>query len=359
MDTTMRTTADRLEERRAFVRELLEQPYRHDFYATLRRIECLHADKPRIGQAARPADEPLRLGQAVSLSFAPAPIAAFRAGDGQRPPQLTQRFFGLLGPNGPLPLHLTDYARERLLHHGDTTLVAFFDLFHHRLLELFYRAWAQAQPTASLDRPDDDRFGDYVGALVGIGSPRLRRRDAAGDHVKLFHAGLLARQVRNADGLQALLASFFRVQVRIEAFVGHWMSLPTSERTQLGRADAGSRLGAGAVLGARMWDRQHKFRIHVGPVSWPVYKDFLPGGHGLARLAALVRQYVGFELEWDLRLVLARAQRPLLFVGGPARLGWSSWLGRARDERDLGDVVLDVESVLARGLDAPAATSVN
>jgi type VI secretion system protein ImpH len=141
----MRTTADRLDELQAFLRALEAAPYRHDFFQTLRRIECLFADLPRIGRAARPADEPLRLGQEVSLAFAPAPIAAFRFGEGGRPPRLTQCFFGLLGPNGALPLHLTDYARERLMSHGDATLAGFFDLFHHRLLALFYRAWAQAR----------------------------------------------------------------------------------------------------------------------------------------------------------------------------------------------------------------------
>lgn len=348
----MRQASDRLEERQLFLRELARQPYRHDFYATLRRIECLTADKPRLGQAVRPADEPLRLGQHASLSFAPAPIAAFHEGDGQRPAQLTQSFFGLLGPNGALPLHLTEHARERVLHHGDATLLAFLDVFHHRLLELFYRAWAQAQPTVSMDRPQDDRFADYVGALIGIGSPRLRRRDAAGDEVKLFHAGLLVRQVRNADGLRALLASFFRVPVRIQGFVGHWMRLPATERTHVGRAGASSRLGGGAVLGERVWDRQHKLRIQLGALDGPSYEDLLPGGRALRRLVALVRQYLGFEFDWDAQLILAHRQRPTLRLGGRARLGWSSWLGGPRDERDLGDLVLDAEAALARH-DAP------
>lgn len=345
----MRATADRLAEREAFLHELQAQPFRHDFYAAMRRIECLFDDKPRIGQAVKPSDEPLRLGQDVSLTFAPAPIAELRPGQGERAPKLLQRFFGLLGPNGPLPLHLTEYARERLLHHGDATLAAFCDMFHHRLLELFYRAWSQAQPTANLDRPQDDRFADYVGTLVGIGSPRLRQRDAAGDAVKLFHAGLLARQVRNADGLASLLESFFRRPILIETFVGHWMRLPQAERTRLGGdGGASSRLGISAVIGASVWDRQHKFRIRLGPLEWQAYEDFLPGGRGLARLVALVRQYLGFELAWDLRLSLAHAEQPPLRLGGPMRLGWSSWIGRVRHERDADDLVLDAEAVLSR-----------
>jgi type VI secretion system protein ImpH len=344
----MRTTADRLDELRAFLGALEAAPYRHDFYQTLRRIECLFPDRPRIGQAARPAEEALRFGQEVSLAFAPATIAALRPAQGGRPPRLAQRFFGLFGPNGPLPLHLTDYARERLMNHGDATLAGFVDLFHHRLLALFYRAWAQAQPTASLDRPHDDRFAEFVGALIGIGSPRMRQRDVAGDHVKLFHAGLFARQVRNADGLHAILAGYFRVPVRIEPFVGHWMELPASQRTRLGRFGASSQVGVGTVIGSRVWDRQHKFRIHLGPLELRVYEDFLPGGKALPRLAALVRQYLCHEFDWDLRLVLAQRQQPRTRLGRSSRLGWTHWLGLTRGVRDPDDLVLNAEAVLAR-----------
>ena len=142
--------------------------------------------------------------------------------------------FGLFGPNGPLPLHLTEYARERQLHHGDQTLARFADLFHHRMLLLFYRAWAQAQPTVSLDRPRDDRFADFVGALIGIGSPALHARDAVHDHAKLHFAGLLTRQVRSAEGLEALLSGWLRRAVRVEQFAGAWLPLQDTERSRLG-----------------------------------------------------------------------------------------------------------------------------
>lgn len=340
----MRESADRL----AWLQSLEKAPYRHDFYQTLRRIECLFADKPRLGQALRPADEPLRLAQDVSMSFAPTPLAAFEPA-ADTPPRLVQRIFGLLGPNGPLPLHLTEYVRERLLHHGDATLARFFDVFHHRLIELFYRAWAQAQPTVSLDRPAQDRFSFFVGALIGIGTPKLRGRDDAGDFAKLFHSGLLAPQVRNADGLQALLAGYFRLPVRVEQFVGHWMRLPDSDRTRLGARDPGSQLGVGVVLGARVWDRQHKFRLCLGPLRLAQYEAFLPGGEALARLVALVRQYLCFELEWDARLVLRHDEVPAMRLGRSGRLGWTTWLGRPRGRRDADDLTLNVEEVLSRG----------
>jgi type VI secretion system protein ImpH len=91
----------------AFFRALAESPYRYDFYQTLRRLECLYDGKPRWGEALRPVDEPVRLGQDPDLSFAPAPLASFEA-DGGKTPRLQVRLFGLFGPNGPLPLHITE-----------------------------------------------------------------------------------------------------------------------------------------------------------------------------------------------------------------------------------------------------------
>jgi type VI secretion system protein ImpH len=332
---------------------LAAEPYRHDFYMALRHIECAFPALPRLGTAPRPAGEPLRLGQEPALDFAPAALSSLEPGRNGRPPRLGVRFFGLFGPQGPLPLHLTDYARERLLHHGDTTFARFADMFHHRLLLLFYRAWAQAQPTVSLDRPASDRFADYVGALFGTGTPAHRGRDAVDDHAKLFFAGRQVRQVRNADGLAAVLTGYFKVPVRVESFVGHWMELPKSERTRLpSRADRlqgiTAQLGVGAVAGHKVWDRQHKFRIHVGPLGLAQYQGFLPTGSAVTALADWVRHYIGRELEWDLRLVLKRPEVPATTLGGRGRLGWGTWLGRRRESGDADSLTLYPERDRAR-----------
>lgn len=347
---------------------LAAEPYRYDFFHALRWIEAAHPHKPRLGAGRKPSDEPLRVGQDPDLGFAPSTIAALQPAAAHRPPRLDVRFFGLFGANGPLPLHLTDYARERILHHGDETFARFADLLHHRVALQFYRAWAQAQPTVSLDRPAQDRFADYVGSLIGIGSPALRGRDAAPDHIKLHFAGQLARQVRNAEGLEALLSGYLQQRVRIETFVGHWMSLPTSERTRLERGGGiSSKLGSGAVLGGKVFDRQHKFRIHIGPLSLPQYEAFLPDGRAMAGLTALVRQYFCGELDWDVRLHLKRADVPTARPGTYGRLGWTSWVGKSRERAaassDADSLTLHPESwrgkqAGARGPSSPAATSI-
>jgi len=339
----MRTTADRIN----FFRALEEEPFRFDFFQAMRRIECLHADLPRLGTAMRPGDEPLRLGQEPAMDFAPAAISALHPGKEGRPPRVEVRFLGLFGPNGPLPLHLTDYARERIKHGGDATFARFADIFHHRALLLFYRAWAQAQPTVSLDRPKDDRFAGFVGSLIGVGSERLHGRDDVPDHAKLYYSGLLVRQIRNADGLQALLTGYFRLAIRVEQFVPHWMRLRMVERTRVGDRGASAQLGVGAVLGGRVWDRQHKFRLWIGPLSLPQYESFLPGGKAIKGLMALVRQYLCFELEWDAGLVLRGSEVPRTHLGRYGRLGWTTWLGSRRMERDADDLRLDPERIFA------------
>ncbi len=330
----------------AFLAALAQTPYRYDFYQTLRRLECIYAEQPRWGQALRPADESVRFAQEPSVSFAPAPIASFAAqGDG-RPPRLEITLFGLLGPNGPMPLHITEYARDRLRHANDPTLVRFLDIFHHRAISLFYRAWAQAQPHVNLDRPKDDRFGVYAGAFIGIAPAAFRNRDSLGDFAKFFHAGLLGRQVRNAEGLVALLHSFFRVPVEVEQFVGDWMELAVRERTQLNGESA--RLGDSAVLGGRVWDRQHRIRIMLGPLSFRQYASFLPGGANLRKLVDCMRTYLSFELDWEASLTLAREEVPAAQLGREARLGWTTWLGTRAADRDADDLRLDAERVIGQ-----------
>ena len=313
--------------------EVAQAPHRHDFLHVLRRVDAHHRDKPRLGTARRPVDEPVRLGQAADLSFAPSELSAVSLQDRSGKPRIEVRFFGLFGPNGPLPLHLTAYARERRMHKADETFGRFADLFHHRLLLLFYRAWAQAQPTASLDRPDDDRFADYVGSMIGVGGPAWRKRDAAPDHARLAFAGLLSRQVRHADGLAHLLSGYLGMAVRVEQFVGRWMPLPAAERTRIGRRAASrrqstSQLGVSAVLGQAVFDRQHHFRVHVGPLSLQAFEALLPVGQALPAVQALLKHYVGLEFGWDLRLELARNQVPACRPGRYGRLGWTSWLGQ-------------------------------
>lgn len=318
--------------------EMQQDPYRFDFFQAVRRIECLHPDKPRIGQTLRPSEEAIRLGQDPSLAFAGSTLASCGPTSRSARLRLAGYFFGLLGPNGPLPIHLTEYAYDRLRHGGDPTLSRFLDVFHHRMISLFYRAWAVNRPTVSYDRPEQDWFGVYLATLIGLGMPELRRRDAMPDRAKLFYAGLLAAQTHHPDGLAAMVADFFGIPARIEEFVGEWILLPEAGRCRLGLTPETGTLGETAVIGMHVWSTRHRFRIVLGPLGLADFLRFLPIGSSLARLVAMVRSYAGDELAWVLNPVLKGAEVPPCRLGASARLGWTTWLatdGLPHDARDL------------------------
>jgi type VI secretion system protein ImpH len=331
---------------------LTAEPWRHDYYQTLRRIEALHPQLPRLGSAPQPRQEPVRIGQDVELNFAPAPLQSFTV-DGAGPPRLGQRFFGLFGPMGPLPLHLTEYVRERSHNHGDPTLTGFADVFHHRLGLLFYRAWAQAQPASQLDRPWDDAFSRWVGSLAGLGQPGFAPRESLSAAARLQHAGWLAGGTRHAEGLEKILRQYFGVPVRLEQNVGHWLLLDASERSQLQPSSSVRRLALGrnAAVGSKVWDRQSRVRLHLGPLDYAQYRRFLPGQPAETALRDWLRHYLGLSFSVEARLTLRGSDVPELRIGrrapaainmpadgtpyrpppaGAGRLGRTAWLGRGR-----------------------------
>jgi len=330
--------------------ELSAAPYRFGFYNTLRLMECFYWDKPRLGASQKPGEEPIRLGQEPTWAFAPAGLAAFGPGEGEKPHRLSVHLLGLLGTNGPLPLHLTEYIQDRRRRNGDQTLIRFLDMFHHRMLSLFYRAWANNEPTVSYDRPEDDRFGSYMGALAGFGLSSLRQRDAVDDETKNYYCGRFAAQTRCPEGLQAVLADYFDVPIAIEEFIGEWLPLPSRHVTRLGIETANSNLGGTAIAGTEVWSCQHKFRIHMGPLDMADYRRFLPAGDRMGRLVPLVRNYMGDELAWDLCLILKREEIPPTCLDGTFRLGWTTWLGEKQDRTDAGDLVLDAFNWLKGGI---------
>lgn len=322
----------------AVLKRISESPFEYDLFAALRQVECAFDQMPRLGEAKRPRDEAIRIGQDISLGFAPSDLARIEPGSELHPPRLMQRVLGLFGPNGALPLHLTDFVYERKKHEGDETFARFSDVFHHRMLLLFYRAWANNQPTASLDRPGQDYFGNYVAALCGLGMPRLRNRDSVDDFFKLAHAGIFGRQVKCAEGLQIVLSSYFCIPVSIEQWVGYWLPIPESEQSRLGSRFC--TLGEEAVIGESLWDSQTKFRIVIGPLTLENYLRFLPSGQSYKKLADMVRLYVGVELDWEVQLILERTKIPQPILGQQVCLGWTVWIGVHSDEQEADELII-------------------
>lgn len=322
-----------------FWQELEASPHKHSFYNLLRWVDACVPMRKRLGRNISPSHDPLRLRQEPALTFAPSTISQVKRPEG-RPPEVSFLHFGLFGPNGPLPLHLTELARERLIHHRDPTIAAFADIFHHRLLTLFYRAWADAQPTVSLDRPNDD-FSRYISSLIHIGFQSLNERDSLMDHAKLHYSGHFVRQSRNPEGLISVLRSFFNIEAQLQEFIVHWVAIEPLQQTQLG---GDKLLGKSTLLGRAVRDAHTKFRLILGPLTQAQYDSFLPGSAKSQQLLDWVHQYTGVELNWDAVLVLRQEDVQGIQLGQHQPLGLSSWLGQHPPTKgDAKDLIVDYE----------------
>lgn len=323
METGGRPRPDHL----SLLAALAARPEEHHVFQALRVIEAHYADAPRLGESRRPGEDRVRLGQDVSLAFPPTTLTRFMPASGDAPARLSNLWFGFFGPQGPLPLHLTEFARDRQRNHRDGTFVAFADMLTHRLMSLAYRAYAAARPAPSFDRGDDP-FEQRVAALAGYRGGGLTDRDAMPDMARRYFAGHLGSGTKTVEGLVSILSAFFLVPVAVQQFVGSWLALEPGDRWQLGAA-AG--LGRSTSIGTRVWSRAAKFRVRVGPLSLRDYERLLPGGGALPRMEAILRSHVGDALDWEVNLVLAGDEVPRASLGGSTRLGHTSWI-RSRDD---------------------------
>jgi len=253
---------------------------------------------------------------------------------------MSVNFLGLLGVNGPMPLPLTEYVHDRIQHQGDETLASFLDIFNHRMLSLFYRAWACNQQSVSFDRKNHDSFGRYFGSLFGVGTEAFQHRDVIPDEAKLYYCGRLSSQAKNAEGLQSILHDYLSLPVAIQEFVAEWVNLPDEYRCCLGKSPSNGTMGSTLIVGSRFVECQHKFRIELGPMGVSDFETMLPGRDCLNHLVAWVKNYLGDELSWELKLVLDRAEVPKTCLGKSGRMGWTIWLGAKKFDKDVDDVVL-------------------
>lgn len=299
-----------------------------DAFQALRLIESTHPHHAHIGTAARAAHEPIRLGHDADLRFSAAQVTSYEPATETGPARLALDF-GLLGPDGAMPLHVTEYVRARSRHQGDRTIERFLDVFHHRMASLLYRAWADSQPVVGMDRPGEDRFAAYAGSVCGLAHEGAHAQAPLGRYARLGAAAALGDRRRHARGLAALLSHELALPARIEPFVGQWLRLPETASVRLGKRNR-TALGEGYVLGRRKWDRQHKFRIVIGPMNAAQSERLQPGTRGFDRIAAWVHLYAGATLDFEVVLRLEHDAAPAMRLGARTRLARNTWIGSTR-----------------------------
>jgi type VI secretion system protein ImpH len=328
---------------------LFNESYRFEFFQAVKLLEQMFPDRTPVGrQHTAPDEEVVRFRSHLSMSFPASAIhdiaEADRDGD---PVQMTVAFMGLTGPQGTLPQHYTELLLERV-RQGDTVLRDFLDLFNHRLISLFYRAWEKYRLPLTYERAarreqEDDTFAQYLFHLMGMGTTGLRGRMEVKDEALLSYTGLLSQHPHSASALQALLQDYFGVSVCIRQFVGQWLPLSAGNRTRLDPQGANHRLGVNAVLGSHVWAQQAKFRLRLGPLTLAEFRHFLPAERGFSALVQLTHFFAGEECDFDVQLVLRAEEVPACRLGRAAtftlQLGRSAWLGRQPCAGDVDDAI--------------------
>lgn len=316
------------------------KPWNAGFLSLMRCIAARDKHAPAPGTARLPQEETFVIGQQPTMAFAPREIASLL----QRHGKLDIRLFGLgiWGAQGPLPLHLTELAYSRTEARQDHTLVNFVDLFHHRALSLFYRAWASSQATVSLDRASDESFSFYVGSLMGL-DPAEAATSCLPVHARLAGTAHLIRESRSPEGIASTLAHYFGVPVSLDEYVMHWIQLDPSEHCRAGIPGPAAVMGEGAMLGEMIPDRQHKFRLVIGPLDLDQYLRFTPKGADLPELVEWVRAFTGFEYAWEVKLLVKPRAAPPARADTSQKLGYSTWLGEAADDIPVTGMVFEPE----------------
>lgn len=306
----------------SFFRNLEAEPWRFDYFAVLRHLERTSPDKPRIGDSAARRDELVQLRQDPYMDFPASNLARAIASE-DKPLQIFVKFLGMLGPQGPLPLATTEEAYHYLLAQ-DEAFARFLDIFNHRFIELFFRAWADSRPIVQHDRPAEDRFVAYIGSAIGLGSAPYLNLDSIPDTVKLGFAGLLSTQAKCASRLAAAVCGLFNVKAEVDEFVGARLALEASEWTTLGGRH--NTLGEDALIGPTVFSVQDKIRLRLFTRDLAQYLRFLPTGDLCEPVADLVFFYNGEQIDWEVELAIPAGAVAPVRLGKSGQLGWTTWM---------------------------------
>ncbi|MCX7427396.1 MAG: type VI secretion system baseplate subunit TssG [Planctomycetia bacterium] len=348
-------------------RELSDEAYRFDFFQAVRVLERMAVETPSVegapprkpvGYDDSPRDEAVRFRALVSRTFPTGSVVAVSE-PGATPPAPTEMlvaFMGLTGPGGALPQHYTTLLIER----GrlrDFALRDFLDLFNHRIISLFYRAWEKYRFPVAYERAtragEEDLFTGCLFSLVGLGTAGLRDRLEFDDEAFLYYAGLFAHQPPCAASLGQILADYFELRVDVLQFLGQWLYLTEEDQSSLPSpkcpAGLNTRLGTDVVVGERTWDIEGKFRVRLGPIGYAQFRRLTPSGDALRPLCQMIRSYVGAQFDFDIQPVLKGPEVPWCRLGGdgsdPSCLGWNTWIRSGELDRDVSDAVFAQEGL--------------
>jgi type VI secretion system protein ImpH len=328
---------------------LRNEPFKVRFFEAVRLLRLLLPERKPVGQFVPPGTEAVRFIANPGLEFPASEVQALEWSDNpDLPVKMMVNFMGLCAPNGVLPPPYTELIIDRAKRKNNG-FRDFLDIFNHRLISLFYRAWEKYHFFVGYEREDPDGLTPLLLSIVGLGTEGLLKRQVVADQALAYYAGLLGPHPRSAQALKQILEDYFQVPIEIEQFVGRWVRLPVHDQTRFEDTESiHVQLGKGAVTGDEIWDQQSTVRVKLGPLSLAQYCDFLPTPQGTAytALKSLLKFYANDQIDFQVQLVLKQEETPSLQLTGDADgnvlLGWVTWIKNAPMGRDPGETILEM-----------------
>jgi type VI secretion system protein ImpH len=310
---------------------VLAEGWRFSFFQAVRLLQLARGDRVPVGTGDDPTREAVRFSSRVSMAFPASDVHEVR--ESPNGPEMVVAFMGLATPAsfGSLPMPYSELVLEQG-RNRNFALRDFIDLFNHRLVSLFYRAWEKSRFPIVYERTEPGQsslFEDMVLSLAGLGTPGLRGKLVVDDRALLARAHAVGARGISALALGDLVQDYFAVPAAVIQFVPSWYSIEDSEVCRLGLQSC--HLGEDTCLGSRARMAQSRFRVRLGPLDWPQMADFLPSGDAFPALCELCTLTTGPQFDFDLDLQLAPGCAPPLRLGvadeqGAPWLGWSTWL---------------------------------
>lgn len=355
-------TANRKQD--SYINDLSKCPEKYEFFQSVRLLQKAIQEKNQFSLNSREKKKNentlshLRFKTASSFSFPKSSIYSIVANDEESKTQkyffeITVNFIGLTGINGVLPDHYTKLIINQQRTH-DYALQAFFDIFNHRCITLFYHSWEKyhfpfiVSESASTQRKKKN-FTNFIESIYGNGSPYLRNRLHISEKALCYYAGLFSREVRSAVDLESILNDYTLLPIKIKELQPEYLYVQEQDQTRIGYQTRGqyNQLGKGALLGSKIISISNKFRVIVGPLSYDEFQKFLPPQRSLFEIFDLVKFYVGSQYSFDLQFILNKEEVPFceLSLKTPVRLGWDTWIGAEIPQFDPDDTVLSSDLI--------------
>ncbi|MCX8617303.1 type VI secretion system baseplate subunit TssG [Gilliamella sp. B2923] len=314
-----------------------------NFYRFCQLLEQLYDKEPSLGRFESPVSDPLRFAPSVDMSFPASELKCIEKSPYlNRPTTVRTRFLGLYGVDAVLPLGLLDNIIRR--EENYQAMTDFLDIFNHRVITQFYRIWLKYHYPASYLSGGRDPISQCLFGLIGLGIKGTSKQ--IGTPLSRFFAllGTMSQKTRTAQGVAGLIRLLVEdAKVDVIEFYPIWQSIDKPAKLG-GQGQQKIGLDGGAILGSRFKECNQCIHIIITPQHENQITDLLPDGQTFHDILALLRVYLGYQVDAKITLRIKRKFLPKSqLTSNNSRLGLTASFTKTNTNKDaIEDVLVNI-----------------